>query len=66
MTTESPRWFTSSHSENGGACVEVAGNLAGSLGVVPIRDSKNPQGPALILPTASFTSFVTEVKAGDV
>ncbi|NEE41865.1 DUF397 domain-containing protein, partial [Streptomyces sp. SID7982] len=24
MTTETPRWFTSSYSENGGQCVEVA------------------------------------------
>ncbi|WP_228993499.1 DUF397 domain-containing protein [Streptomyces sp. DH8] len=24
MRTESPRWFTSSYSSNGGACVEVA------------------------------------------
>ncbi|MFH9393382.1 DUF397 domain-containing protein, partial [Streptomyces sp. NPDC017556] len=26
MTTETPRWFTSSYSENGGQCVEVATN----------------------------------------
>ncbi|GAB3122795.1 DUF397 domain-containing protein [Streptomyces calidiresistens] len=66
MTTESPLWFTSSHSENGGACVEVAANLAGSLGVVPVRDSKHPQGPALVLPAASFASFVTGLRAGGV
>ncbi|MYZ41304.1 DUF397 domain-containing protein, partial [Streptomyces sp. SID4917] len=45
MTTESPRWFTSSYSNNGGNCVEVAANLASSRGVVPVRDSKNPSGP---------------------
>ncbi|MFD4593178.1 DUF397 domain-containing protein, partial [Streptomyces rubiginosohelvolus] len=28
MTTESPRWFKSSYSSNGGDCIEVAANLA--------------------------------------
>ncbi|MFE3531090.1 DUF397 domain-containing protein, partial [Streptomyces sp. NPDC059144] len=47
MTTETPRWFTSSYSENGGQCVEVATNLAAPHGIVPVRDSKNTTGPAL-------------------
>ncbi|MFF5630532.1 DUF397 domain-containing protein, partial [Streptomyces sp. NPDC012623] len=47
MTTESPRWFTSSYSENGGACVEVATNLTSAHGTVPVRDSKDPNGPGL-------------------
>lgn len=63
-TTVSPRWFKSSYSDNGGTCVEVAANLAGSFGVVPVRDSKNPNGPALTLPTEAFTTFVAGVKAG--
>ncbi|MFF2654966.1 DUF397 domain-containing protein [Streptomyces sp. NPDC058045] len=62
MATESPRWFTSSYSNNGGNCVEVATNLVASRGVVPVRDSKNPGGPALTLHTAAFTSFVAGVK----
>ncbi|MFJ2898173.1 DUF397 domain-containing protein [Streptomyces sp. NPDC087218] len=65
MTTESPRWFKSSFSENGGQCVEVAANLAASLGVVPVRDSKNPAGPVLNTSTTSFTTFVASVKAGE-
>ncbi|MEV7865729.1 DUF397 domain-containing protein [Streptomyces sp. NPDC088124] len=65
MTTESPRWFTSSYSNNGGACVEVAANLAGTCGVVPVRDSKNPGGPALGFPVNSFAAFVAGVKAGE-
>ncbi|MEU9314243.1 DUF397 domain-containing protein [Streptomyces sp. NPDC048295] len=64
MTTESPRWFTSSYSGNGGQCIEVAANLAGSLGVVPVRDSKNPGGPVLSTSAASFASFVAGVKGG--
>ncbi|MEU3447895.1 DUF397 domain-containing protein [Streptomyces thermolilacinus] len=65
MTTETPRWFKSSHSNNGGNCVEVAANLAASHGVVPVRDSKNPTGPSLTVPTSAFVSFVAGVKAGD-
>ena len=64
MTTESPRWFTSSYSENGGACVAVAANLAASRGVVPVRDSKNPGGPVLGFSAGAFTSFVTNVRTG--
>jgi hypothetical protein len=65
VTTESPRWFKSSHSENGGACVEVAANLVAPRGVVPVRDSKNPGGPVLNVRAASFASFVAGVKAGE-
>ncbi|WEH34031.1 DUF397 domain-containing protein [Streptomyces sp. AM 4-1-1] len=65
MTTESPRWFKSSFSENGGQCIEVAANLADSCGVVPVRDSKNPCGPVLNLPTSAFAAFVTGVKSGE-
>lgn len=64
MTTESPRWFTSSHSNNGGACVEVAANLVASRGIVPVRDSKDLSGPVLGFPVGSFASFVAGVKAG--
>lgn len=53
MTTESPRWVTSSYSNNGGQCVEVAANLAVSRGVVPVRDSKNPAGPVVAVPVRS-------------
>ncbi|MFD3679539.1 DUF397 domain-containing protein [Streptomyces sp. NPDC058613] len=61
MTTasESPRWFTSSYSDNGGDCVEVATNL---VGVVPVRDSKNPGGPVLGFAPGAFAAFVAEVK----
>ncbi|MEU6603598.1 DUF397 domain-containing protein [Streptomyces shenzhenensis] len=64
MTTENPRWFTSSYSNNGGNCIEVATNLAAPRGLVPIRDSKNPNGPVLDVPAHAFTTFVTEIKTG--
>ncbi|MFJ8330769.1 DUF397 domain-containing protein [Streptomyces sp. NPDC094437] len=62
--TESPSWFTSSYSNNGGQCVEVAFNLVAPQGVVPVRDSKNPAGPVLGVPSTAFASFVTGVKGG--
>ncbi|OAR25691.1 DUF397 domain-containing protein [Streptomyces sp. ERV7] len=65
MTTISPRWFTSSYSGNGGQCVQVATNLAATHGVVPVRDSKTPNGPALNVPADAFSSFVASLKAGE-
>ncbi|WP_371628825.1 DUF397 domain-containing protein [Streptomyces sp. NBC_00341] len=65
MTTESPRWFKSSYSGNGGQCVEVATNLVASRGVVPVRDSKSPAGPVLNVAAGSFASFVAGVTAGE-
>ncbi|MEV7113339.1 DUF397 domain-containing protein [Streptomyces anulatus] len=33
----------------------------GFPGVVPVRDSKNPTGPALVLTATAWTAFVTGV-----
>ncbi|WCD88022.1 hypothetical protein KPP03845_104423 [Streptomyces xanthophaeus] len=63
MTTESPRWFTSSYSNNGGQCVEVATNLVAARGVVPVRDSKRDDSPVLGFTAAAFVTFVDGVKA---
>ncbi|MGW6743357.1 DUF397 domain-containing protein [Streptomyces sp. NPDC055025] len=65
MTTESPRWFKSSYSANGGSCVEWAPAYASATGVVPVRDSKDPSGPVLNVPAGAFASFVAGVKAGE-
>ncbi|WP_414507754.1 DUF397 domain-containing protein [Streptomyces sp. NEAU-L66] len=52
-------WRKSSYSNGeGGSCVEVADNLS----IVPVRDSKNPHGPALVFPAAGWTTFITAVK----
>ncbi|MDI3405782.1 DUF397 domain-containing protein [Streptomyces cavernicola] len=64
MTTEAPNWFKSSHSSNGGDCVEVATNLATTRGTVPLRDSKNPTGPNLHVHPDAFSTFVAGVKDG--
>jgi len=48
-------WRKSSYSgTNGGNCVEVARNLPG---VVAVRDSKNPGGPALVFTPADWEAF---------
>ncbi len=62
MTTESPRWFKSSYSADGGQCVEVAHNLVPTLGLVPLRDSKVPAGPSLSVSAAAFAVFIEAVK----
>ncbi|MFD8546761.1 DUF397 domain-containing protein [Streptomyces sp. NPDC059649] len=57
-----PKWRKSSHSNgDGGHCLEVADNASG--GLVPVRDSKNPQGPALVIPAAAWSAFVSAVKS---
>ncbi|MFD7714296.1 DUF397 domain-containing protein [Streptomyces sp. NPDC059814] len=54
-------WHKSSYSNgSGGNCLEVA---AGLPGLVPVRDSKRPDGPALIVHATAWTSFVASVKA---
>ncbi|MBP0460688.1 DUF397 domain-containing protein [Streptomyces montanisoli] len=53
-------WRKSSYSNSdGGECVEIATNLPAAL---PVRDSKNPHGPALLLPRPAWTAFVTALK----
>ncbi|MGW1175674.1 DUF397 domain-containing protein [Kitasatospora sp. NPDC002543] len=56
------QWFKSSYSNNGGTCVEVAADFTG---LAPVRDSKDPQGPALVFPAEAWTSFVTAVRSGE-
>ncbi|MER8102859.1 DUF397 domain-containing protein [Kitasatospora sp. NPDC094016] len=58
----SAHWVKSSHSSDGGQCVEVA---PGFPSVMPVRDSKDPRGPALVFPAAAWQSFVTAVRTGE-
>ena len=54
-------WRKSSRSSgNGGDCVEVADNLPGVVGV---RDSKDPDGPALVFASTAWRAFVGRVSA---
>lgn len=53
-------WRKSSYSDGtGGSCVEVAD---GFPGVLPVRDSKVPDGPALFFRRAGWDTFVTAVR----
>lgn len=55
-------WYKSSYSGgDNGECVEVA---HGVPGVVPVRDSKDPNGPALVFPAEAWADFLGAVRAG--
>ncbi|MFE9429132.1 DUF397 domain-containing protein [Kitasatospora sp. NPDC006697] len=55
-------WRKSSYSGNTGDCIEVADGFPAG---VPVRDSKNPDGPALVFPAGAWSAFVAGVHAGD-
>ncbi|MFH8690893.1 DUF397 domain-containing protein [Streptomyces anulatus] len=55
-------WRKSSYSNgDSGSCLEVQDHHPTA---VPVRDSKVPGGPALLIPAAGWTSFVDAVKRG--
>ncbi|MFB7113100.1 DUF397 domain-containing protein [Streptomyces sp. NPDC056291] len=50
------RWHKSSHSDgNGGDCVEVANGVSG---IVPVRDSKVPDGAVLVVEASAWADFI--------
>lgn len=55
------KWFKSSRSHGGKDCVEAA-HLSG--GMVGVRDSKNPDGPALVLTPGQWDTFLHAAKSG--
>ncbi|MDH6579792.1 DUF397 domain-containing protein [Kitasatospora sp. MAP5-34] len=55
-------WRKSKFSGAQGNCIEVAD---GFPGVMPVRDSKDPGGPALVFPADAWSAFVAGVRAGD-
>ncbi|MDX3231069.1 DUF397 domain-containing protein [Streptomyces sp. ME19-01-6] len=60
-------WVKSSYSSgDGGQCVEFAPGIAATAGVVPVRDSKHPAGPALVFTVDAWGSFVRAVRGGEV
>ncbi|WP_145499333.1 DUF397 domain-containing protein [Streptomyces sp. CFMR 7] len=56
----SATWRKSSYSNSdGGQCVEVSDDFPG---VVPVRDSKRPEGPAVIFAASAWSVFVNDVR----
>ena len=55
-------WRKSSYSNGqGGACVEITTNLPA---VVAVRDSKDPQGPALTFTPRAWHAFIRALSDG--
>jgi Domain of unknown function (DUF397) len=53
-------WRKSTFSNgSGGNCVEVARNLAG---IVAVRDSKQPDGPKLIVQAGEWRAFIARTR----
>lgn len=53
-------WRTSTYSGGNGDCVEIA-----ELGtVIAVRDSKDRQGPKLVVGADEWRGFVADVRAG--
>ena len=60
MDLTSVSWRKSTYSgANGGNCVEVGD----PPGTVAVRDSKDPDGPALLFTPAEWAAFTARVKA---
>ncbi|MER6500517.1 DUF397 domain-containing protein [Streptomyces sp. NPDC001455] len=59
-TTGGATWRKSTYSGNtGGECVEVADGLPCA---VPVRDSKNPDGPVLTIGATAWQRFVDALR----
>ncbi|MFJ6935266.1 DUF397 domain-containing protein [Streptomyces sp. NPDC101132] len=59
---EVARWQKSTYSDgSGGNCIEIAPHCD----LVPVRDSKNPDGPKLVFPAPAWTAFLAGVQRGD-
>ncbi|MFD0363393.1 DUF397 domain-containing protein [Nocardia sp. GCM10030253] len=56
------QWFKSSRSSANQECVEVAFLDGGMVGV---RDSKNPTGPALVFTPGEWDAFVAGARDGE-
>lgn len=53
-------WRKSTYSGGNSQCVEVADGLTG---IIPVRDSKAPEGARLVFGTNAWTAFIANLKA---
>ncbi|MFI0155603.1 DUF397 domain-containing protein [Streptomyces lydicus] len=61
LDLNSARWRKSSYSNGDGAdCVEVSDDFPG---LVPVRDSKTPEGAALFIPAPAWNTFIAAVRS---
>ncbi|MET7452823.1 DUF397 domain-containing protein [Streptomyces sp. NPDC005574] len=57
------RWLRSSYSTGANNCVETARPTTGpGAGLLAVRDSKDPAGPALLFSPESWTDFTAGVR----
>ncbi|MEZ3178070.1 DUF397 domain-containing protein [Streptomyces pimonensis] len=56
------RWIKSRHSNAEGNCVELAPLTDGGIAV---RNSRDPEGPALVYTAAELAAFLAGAKDGD-
>ncbi|MCD9878773.1 DUF397 domain-containing protein [Streptomyces guryensis] len=58
------RWLRSSYSTGANNCVETARPCSGPwAGLLAVRDSKDPSGPALLLSPESWTDFTAAFRS---
>ncbi|TSB19970.1 DUF397 domain-containing protein [Streptomyces benahoarensis] len=60
MNLAGAAWRSSTYSQANGACVEVADGMGA---VVPVRDSKDRDRRPLTFSSASWSAFITNLKA---
>ncbi|MBC2865612.1 DUF397 domain-containing protein [Streptomyces mexicanus] len=57
---DAANWLKSTYSGgSGGNCLEVTHDFPA---LVPVRDSKNPDGPKLVFPAEAWSAFVSALK----